>query len=43
MYIVSAKFKNVFVAHKALQENKSGPRSKNVGNHWYKCMETDQS
>jgi len=31
MYIVSAKFENVFVAPDALQQNKSGPRSKRLG------------
>ena len=30
---MSAKFENVFVAPDALQQNKSGPRSKKVGNH----------
>jgi len=31
--IVSAKFKNFFVAPDALQQNKSGPKPKKVGNH----------
>jgi len=33
MYIVSAKFKNFFVASDALQQSISGPRPKKVGNH----------
>jgi len=33
MYIVSAKFKIVCVTPEALQQNKSGPRSKKVGKH----------
>jgi len=37
MYIVYPKFKNVFVAPDALQQNKSCPRSKKVGNH---CLTT---
>jgi len=31
MYIVSAKFKNFFVASDTLQQNKSGPRPKKIG------------
>jgi len=31
MYIVSAKFENVFVAPEALQQTKSGPTSKRLG------------
>ena len=34
MYIVSAKFKTFFMALDALQQSKSGPRPKKVGNHW---------
>jgi len=33
MYIVSATFKNFFVAPDVLHQNKSGPRPKKVGNH----------
>jgi len=33
MYIVSAKFRNFFVAPDALQQDKSGPWPKRVGNH----------
>jgi len=33
MCIVSAKLQNLFVAPDALQQNKSGPRPKKVGNH----------
>jgi len=33
MYIVSAKLKHFFAAPDALQQNKSGPKPKKVGNH----------
>src|SRR6218665_32381 len=36
MYAISAKFKYFFVAPYALEQNKSGPRQKKVGNHWFK-------
>src|SRR6218665_2017607 len=39
MYIVSAKFKNFFVAPDALQQSKSGPRPEKVRNHW--CMQSN--
>jgi len=38
MYIVSAKLKKYFVASDALQQSKSGPSPKKVGNHWFTLL-----
>src|SRR6218665_1003764 len=39
-FIVSAEvsFKNYIAAPHALQQTKSGPRSKKVGNHWCRAL-----